>query len=354
MDKELVKEGSIVPRKSKRVIYYDILNILACIAVLFLHCNGAVHNFSNTRLWKECLVIEVICYFAVPIFIMISGATLLKYRERYTTKQYFIKRIKKVVIPWIIWSLIVYIINNKNLNILNFTNKFLYEKIEPVYWFFSLIIYLYCLIPVLSILTEKKEYRKTMWAIVCFIFIFQSLLKPICTMLHITFPGVLNYMLGQNSYIIYVLLGYLLSTTKLSKKQKMGLYSLAIIALLTRYLHTLFVSVDTGVLNKDSWGYTAFTGLLPTVALFVFIKDINWEKIFDKLKINTKILSDLAGCTFGVYLIHMLVKSKIVNLLDINTTSYFYRLIFPLILYIICVIIVYIIKKIPVVKRIVP
>lgn len=341
-------------QKTNRIIYYDILNILACIAVIFLHCNGAVHRFSNTRLWKECLIIEVVCYFAVPIFIMLSGATLLKYKERYTTKQYFIKRIEKVVVPWIIWSLILYVINNKDLNILKFANEFLYERIEPVYCFFPLIVYIYCLIPVLSILTEKKEYRRTMWAIVCFIFIFQSVLKPICMMLHITFPSILNYMVGQNAYIIYVLLGYLLSTTKLSKKQKIGILSLAIIALITRYLYTLFVSIDIGKLNKDSWGNTAFTGLFPTIAIFVFIKDINWEKIFNKMKINFSILSNLASCSFGVYLMHMLVKTKITNLLNINTTSYFYRLIFPIILYVICVAIVYCIKKVPILKKIVP
>ena len=78
--------------KNSRIIYLDILNIIACIAVLYLHCNGGVHSFSNTRLWKECLIIEVLCYFAVPIFVMLSGATLLRYRERYSTKIYFYKR----------------------------------------------------------------------------------------------------------------------------------------------------------------------------------------------------------------------------------------------------------------------
>jgi len=345
MDKEL---------NNKRIIYYDILNILACIAVVFLHCNGTVHSFSNTLLWKESLVIEVLFYFAVPIFIMISGATLLRYRERYSTKEYFIKRIEKVVIPWVIWSLIIYVLRNKSLNIIQFANYFIYEKIETIYWFFPLIIYLYCLIPVLSILTEKKEYRKTMWYIVLFIFIFQSVLKPICAMLQITFPNVLNYMLGQNAYIIYLLLGYLLSTTELSKKQKISIYVLAIIALLTRYLHTLFASINTGMLNNDSWGYTAFTALFPTVALFIFIKDINWEKLFNKLKINTKIVSSFASCSFGVYLIHILLRGKLADILGISSISYFYRLVYPLILYIICVGIVFIIKKIPIIKKIVP
>lgn len=81
--KKMEKNVNKNTENNKRIIYYDILNILACIAVLFLHCNGEVHNFSNTRLWRECLVIEVLCYFAVPIFIMVSGATLLRYREIY-------------------------------------------------------------------------------------------------------------------------------------------------------------------------------------------------------------------------------------------------------------------------------
>ena len=319
-----------------------------------MHCNGGVHGFSNTRLWKEYLVIEVLCYFAVPIFIMISGATLMQYRKRYTTKQFFLKRIEKVFIPWIIWSLIVYVVKNKNFNLINFGNGFMNTSIETIYWFFPLIIYLYCLIPVLSILTEKEEYRKTMWYIVGFIFIFQSLLQPLCKMLDIKFPNVLNYMVGQNSYIIYILLGYLLSTTKVNKKEKIGIFALAIIALATRYLHTMFASINSGSLNKDSWGYTAFTGLFPAVAIFIFIKDLDWEKILGKLRISTKLISNLAGCSFGVYLMHLLVRSRLINLFNINSASYFQRLIFPFILYIVCVIIIVIIKKIPVLKKIVP
>lgn len=340
--------------KDNRIIYFDILNIIACIAVCYLHCNGGVHGFSNTRLWKECLVIEVLCYFAVPIFVMLSGATLLKYRDRYTTKEYFIKRIQKVLIPWVIWSLIIYIISNKNFNLLNFANSFIYGKIETVYWFFSLIIYLYCLIPVLSVLTQKEEYRKTMWGIVVFIFLIQSVLQPILKMIHIPFPTILNYMTGQNAYIIYLLLGYLLSTTNLNKKRRLIAYTLAIMAIITRYTYTMFTSINTGKLNQDSWGYTAFTGLFLAVGIFIFIQNIDWKNIFNKLKINPKNISKLTSCSFGVYLIHILIRSKIILFLGINTQSYFSRLIFPIILYAICVMIVYIIKKIPILKRIVP
>ena len=42
-----MKEESI--RNTKRIVYLDILNILAILAVIALHCNGIVHGKPNTR-----------------------------------------------------------------------------------------------------------------------------------------------------------------------------------------------------------------------------------------------------------------------------------------------------------------
>lgn len=349
-----MKKCSVKYFNKDRTIYYDILNIISCMAVCFLHCNGGVHGFANTRLWKRSLAVEVLCYFAVPVFVMLSGATLLKYKERYTTKEYFRKRAEKILLPWIIWSLIIYIVHNKNINLMNFINKFIYGQIEDTYWFFSLIIYLYCLIPVFSILTEKEEYRNTIWAIVIFVFIIQSMLQPILLMLNIKFPTILNYMTGQNAFIIYILLGYLLSTTNLNKKTRLTIYLLAFMAVITRYLYTMFASINEGTLNKDSWGYTTFSGLFPAVAVFVFIKNVDWEKWLTRFKIKPQYISNLSKCSFGIYLIHVLVRSKTLSILKINPQSWFAGLIFPILLYLICLIIVYGIKKIPILKKIVP
>ena len=46
-----------------RITYFDILNILACFAVLSLHHNGIVHNFNvNTLAWKQSLMVEVLFF----------------------------------------------------------------------------------------------------------------------------------------------------------------------------------------------------------------------------------------------------------------------------------------------------
>lgn len=80
---------------TNRIVYLDLLNVLAIVAVIAMHCNGLVHGNPMTRAWNTSLVVECICYFAVPIFFMISGANLMKYRERYSTKVFFKKELLK-------------------------------------------------------------------------------------------------------------------------------------------------------------------------------------------------------------------------------------------------------------------
>lgn len=77
--------------KGERVVYFDLLNIVACLAVVFLHCNNMVFTYAPGKNWAFGLGIEVVFYWAVPIFIMISGANLMKYRDRYDTKTFFQK-----------------------------------------------------------------------------------------------------------------------------------------------------------------------------------------------------------------------------------------------------------------------
>ena len=95
--------------KEKFVTYFDVLNIIACLAVLILHHNGIVWQFSKSWSWRISLLVECAFYWAVPIFLMLSGATLMNYREKYSTQTFFRKRFIRTVIPWLCWSLIVLI-----------------------------------------------------------------------------------------------------------------------------------------------------------------------------------------------------------------------------------------------------
>ena len=77
--------------EKKRYAYFDYLSIAACIAVLYMHHNGLAHHYEKSAMWLISMGIECLCFWAVPVFFMISGAKLMNYRERHTTKE-FIKR----------------------------------------------------------------------------------------------------------------------------------------------------------------------------------------------------------------------------------------------------------------------
>ena len=87
--------------KNKRLVYLDILNILSIFVVVAMHMNGSVHSLPLNKSWTFSLLVNTLCYFAVPIFVMISGATLMNYRQKYDTKTFFKKRLMKVLVPFL-------------------------------------------------------------------------------------------------------------------------------------------------------------------------------------------------------------------------------------------------------------
>ena len=45
-------------------IVWDILNVIACIAVVILHVNGGFFGFANSLWWKFSVIIDTIFYWA--------------------------------------------------------------------------------------------------------------------------------------------------------------------------------------------------------------------------------------------------------------------------------------------------
>ena len=62
----------------------------------------------------------------------------------------------------------------------------------------------------------------------------------------------------------------------------------------------------------------------------------------------------LSSCSLGVYLIHMYFIGKLPRLFHFAPTSIWWRTFGVLAVYLICVITVMVLKKIPIIKKIVP
>ena len=352
-----MKNKQKIKLKNTRITYLDILNVIAIIAVIALHCNGIVHGNPNTRAWNTSLIVECICYFAVPLFCMLSGATLMNYREKYDTKTFFKKRFIKVLVPFAFWAIIMFIwkihiiktIPNIN-GLKNWINAFFQNKEESTYYFMYSILGIYLTLPILSLLTEKKH-RKTLWFTVVLYFIFNSLIPNVLNLFEITYNTNTQVLLG--GYIIFVILGYLLSTEELSRNKRIIIYIFAIIGVLYRFFTTYIMSKEYGYVIKTTWGYTSWHSILLASSVFIFIKQLFTVKISLSAK-KAKLVSKISSCSFGIYLIHQIVMYYEKTIFSINTASWEWRTMGVIITYIISLIIVFSMKKIPIVKKLVP
>lgn len=341
--------------QKKRYFYIDILNILACLCVIFMHCNGIAHEYSDTTAWKQSMFIETVAYWAVPVFFMISGATLFDYREKYQTGVYFKKRFLKTGIPFVVWTVINLILKVKlgqmdfQMGISGVVNTFTNTSAEQVYWFFIPLFMVYLAMPVLSLL---KDYRHILVYMAGMAFLIYSVYPICCIFLQIPANGSIQFPV-VSGYLLYVILGYLLATTEISKMTRIIFYMLAVTGAALRYGTTVLWSSESTGLNQTFWGYMAFPAVFLAVGVFVAAKYIPWESLFRLPEIRQAI-SRLAGTGFGVYLMHMIVFRALQHLTGLGMTSGWWRFIMPFVIYGICVAAVLILKKIPVLKYIVP
>ena len=67
---------------TSRKVYFDVLNILGTLFVVWIHFGNEVHWYDGSRVWYWCLFIQVVSYWAVPVFFMLTGATLMDYQRK--------------------------------------------------------------------------------------------------------------------------------------------------------------------------------------------------------------------------------------------------------------------------------
>lgn len=264
----------------------------------------------------------------------------------------------KVLVPFLFWSILMLIwkikTNKLSLNIepINLINAILTNKEEPIYYFMFEIIGVYLTIPLISQLADKK-YRKTLWYVVITYFILKGILSNLLTIIGISYNQALNIQIG--SYVIYAILGYLLSTEEnIKSKTKIIIYTLAIIGLIFRYLLTYIISMKSGKIFNEFWGYSTWYAMLQSIAVFIFVKDLKINKKIENNQKLCNIISTIASCSFGIYLIHIFVKYYFARIMNIPSSSMIHKTLGILVVYLLSLIIIYIMKKIKFLRKIVP
>lgn len=354
-----MQDKEMKSKAGESFFYVTILNVLACFSVIALHTNGVFWTRPVGRLWISSNFIETFFYFAVPVFFMCSGVTLLDYPARYTTREFFRKRCEKTLLPFLVWSLLFFALSVKKLlesggtpdwnivhvvaNIFNTANEYC-----SVYWSFPALFAIYLAMPVLANVKEKK---KLYLYIAALGFIFVCTLPLLCGILHVNYntsltPGLVS------GYLLYPILGYLCGNLELKRWQRGLIYVLGILGWLMQFAGTILLSGE-GEINDLFKGYTNLPAVLQAIGIFVFAR-YALAPLLEKSKGMVRVFSWFAKRTFGIYLMHYYFVAEIPKIFGIDVASISWRTVGSVGVFLLCAGVTWLLQQIPVVKRIVP
>lgn len=226
---------------------------------------------------------------------MISGYTLLDYRERYDTKTFIKKRTIRTFIPFIFWSSVFFFVYGKK----DFFASVVNIKIEHIYNFFPRLFACYLAIIFLSLIQNKKQVFRwlLLWCFISYSII--PFLKK-CGTLYISSEW--DNPIGC-AYLLFIFLGYVLGHTKFQKKERILLYILGLIGFLSHIIGTHLTTLPDGRINLLFKGYENWPCVLYSAAMFVYFKYSDWTFI-TRNKTLTLLLENIVSCSLGIYLLH--------------------------------------------------
>ena len=297
--------------KGGRIPYVDFLRILASVAVIAIHAYFhyfGVSSILHTYTFDIVNIAKSLTQFAVPMFFMISGAMLLSGPDE-SYSVFIKKRLNKVLIPFISWSVLYYVFytvrtDAYNFNPLHFIRLFASQGISGHLWFMYAIIPLYFLIPVIRkalIYITKKDLQ----LLILWLFVLGSVLPFLNTWLKFfnVSPISVITLYKFGAYLDYMLIGYYLYKYPISRIVRNTLYFAGIASIAAMFIVTRLISVDKAL--ESAYTITHPQLFFYTAALFILGKAIFENRTISEK--TSRVLMKLGNLSFGAYLVHMMV-----------------------------------------------
>lgn len=342
--------------KRKRLPYMDLLNVLSCIFVIGIHCNTVFNEYTESRLLILSCFLNAVYYPANAIFVMLSGGNLVDYRKYYNTKEFFKKRFLKTMIPFISWSLLAFICQimtremalEKNF-VLQIIRLFVSNGMMfgGIFWFFYMLIMIYLGVPFISEIPEEK--RKRCFSYVVFVAFFSISFCPniFSLLFGIEWTADLKTPFAQGM-VIYFLLGYLISHYDYKKTIEWGIIVFGVLSFVLLSFGTYYFCRKTGSMWYGFCGWNNWPAVFLSATVFILVKKIN-EYIPEWL---ATFLQHLSKASLGIYCIHMFFVQYIPKIWDINTSGMLWIILAPICIYVVCLCIVLLLKKVPILNKI--
>lgn len=335
--------------KTENLDWINNLRLIALFAVIVLHTTSPVletYNKGSLSVWFVGDFYNTLTRFAVPVFVMISGALLL--HRDYQLSEFLKKRLIRIVIPFLFWSCVYigYEFYNEDLTYTGIN----WETIKQVLhllkygssyhlWYVYMLIGLYLFVPVISKFVRNATENEVLYFLIVW-FVIMLLSQPYLSRFKPSID-VRNF----EGFVGYLVLGHYLAFKPLPNK-RIGIWAFIFLACLSGF------SVGTYLLYQHYNGistllYEPLSPPIVLMAISVFMLGRLWIPKVSKAVLTCR---DFAGkYNYGIYLSHALVLSFLSEF-DIKYTLFNPWLSIPCIATVcfgLSLVLVFVINKIP-------
>ncbi|CAK8722795.1 hypothetical protein GCAAIG_12465 [Candidatus Electronema halotolerans] len=306
-----------------RKIYIDYLRAAATVAVIFIHSTAAWYgriSEIDPISWWTANLLNAGSRFAVPVFVMISGAVLLG--RQMTVGDFYRKRAVRLVPPILFWSIFyllfrIYKGMGQEELVRFLTVDFWSEGSAYVHlWYLSMFACLMLFVPFINSFVLGEKPSQTDLAVFLSAAALFFLLNTIADLARETSGIFMYWHLLFQWYIIYFIAGYYFDKYGESLSVKRILLALLIVLTVLLGAGTNFFLIEKYQIVKDylvlnDKGIISF---VLSMAVFLFFKKSAPAK-------GIALIAAVSANSFGIYLLHPMVLDLL--------SSVFYRFNLP-------------------------
>ncbi|WP_099361285.1 acyltransferase [Fredinandcohnia onubensis] len=339
-----------------RLLYLDWLRVFAAFGVVIIHVTAGyvgVYNQEQGLRWIVGNFFESLTRWAVPIFVMISGALLLRDQRELSFWEFLKKRASKVIIPFVGWSILFYLYGAYKgyfpVSLKQAIKYFINNGITYHFWFFYMIIGIYLITPLLKLLVTHAKRHHLEYFLILWLY------ASVITRLTEFFIGMKFSieLFFVTDYVGYFLLGYYLYQFEITKRWRTLSYCGLIIGLVGTFALTYVYTINgEGGINDFWYSYFSPTVLLCAIGLFILFK-----YQFNKKSLPF-LFKEINRASLGIYIIHYwLLNNYLWKTLPKVDAAFNPLLAIPVniaITFALSTVIISVIQRIPVIKKLVP